>query len=258
MIGHQTLGEGARKVMVLHGWLGDSSAFDAICPFLDLETFTYVFMDYRGYGQSRQLSGEHTMAEIGQDALALAGALGWERFSLIGHSMGGMAVQWLAAHAPERIESVVAIAPVPASGFPMDADTLALFRGAKDIPQNRETILMITTGHQLTPAFGKVMAQRSLVQASPDAFDDYLTAWSQTQFVEQVAGLTTPLLILVGQQDPVITSELMQDTLLKWFPNATLETMAKAGHYPMIETPLALVTHCEAFLRLERPVRVKA
>lgn len=258
MIGYTKLGEGSHKVMVLHGWFGDSSAFDPVMPFLDLKTFTYVFLDYRGYGKSTHLSGEHTIAEIGQDALELADSLGWERFSLIGHSMGGMAVQWLAAQAPERVESLIGLCPVPASGFPMDPDTTGLFRGAKETVQNRETILMYTTGNQLAPAFGQVLAQRSLEQTTPDAFDDYLTAWSQTHFVEQVSGLTTPFLVLVGQQDPVITQEVMENTILKWFPNATVEAISNAGHYPMIETPLALVTRCEAFLSSKKPVLSEA
>ena len=248
MIGYQLLGQGAHHVIVLHGWFGDGSAFDPVKPFLDLDTYTYAFMDYRGYGQSTHLNGDFSIPEIGQDALDLADALGWDRFSLIGHSMGGMAIQWIAAHAPDRVIALVGLTPVPASGFPMDSDTMALFRGAKDNAQNRETILMYTTGNQLTSTFGKTMAQRSLTQTTPEAFDAYLTAWSLTHFEEQVTCLSIPFLVLVGAQDPVITAELMENTIAQWFPQATLEALPKAGHYPMIETPVALVTRWEAFL----------
>jgi pimeloyl-ACP methyl ester carboxylesterase len=248
MIGHKLLGQGAQKVLVLHGWLGDSSVFDPVLPFLDLRNFTYAFMDYRGYGLSTNLPGEHTIAEIGQDALELADSLGWEQFSLIGHSMGGMAIQWIAAQAPERILRMTGIVPVPASGFQFDAATEALFRGAKDNPENRHAILMHTTGGRLTPMFGRVMTERSVVQTTPDAFDDYLTAWSQTVFFEQVACLNTPFQILVGAHDPAVTVELMQSTLLQWFPNAELTVIENAGHYPMIEAPVALITLWESFL----------
>lgn len=254
LIGHKLVGEGPRKVIVLHGWFGDSSAFDPVLPFLDTANFSYAFMDYRGYGKSNALAGEHTMAEIGRDALSLADHLGWAKFSVIGHSMGGMAVQWLAANAPERVEAIVGVTPVPACGFPMDPDTSALFRGAKNNPDNRFGILMHTTGNRLTPQFGKAMAERSFSQTTPDAFDDYLTAWSETNFADQVQGLSVPFLVVVGEYDPAITAEAIEGTLLKWFPNATLEIMPNAGHYPMIETPVALVTRWEAFLKSEKHV----
>jgi pimeloyl-ACP methyl ester carboxylesterase len=178
----------------------------------------------------------------------LADALGWEQFSLVGHSIGGMAIQWLAAQAPKRILAMTGITPVPASGFPMDAETEALFRGAKTKSDCRQAILMHTTGNRLTPMFGKVMAERSLAQTTPQAFDDYLTAWSQTVFLERVAGLTVPFQVLVGEADPAVTELLVRDTILKWFPNASLTVISNAGHYPMLETPLALVTLWEAFL----------
>ncbi len=254
MIGYHLYGDGPHKVLVLHGWFGDSSAFDLVRPFLDTDKFTYAFMDYRGYGQSAHLGGAHTMPEIAQDALDLADSLGWETFSLIGHSMGGMAIQWLAAQAPKRVQRLVGIAPVPASGFPMDEGTRALFDGAKDNPQNRQAILMHTTGNRLSPAFGRVMTERSLAQTTADAFGDYLIAWADTVFDERVNGLDIPFQVLVGEHDPAVTPELVRATILKWFPAGSMEVIPNAGHYPMVETPVALISLWEAFLAAKTPV----
>ena len=57
-------------------------------------------MDYRGYGGMRDAPGSFTIDEIAADALALADHLGFARFSLVGHSMGGMAVQRVLSMAP--------------------------------------------------------------------------------------------------------------------------------------------------------------
>jgi pimeloyl-ACP methyl ester carboxylesterase len=257
MIGYHLHGNGNNKVLVLHGWLGDSTAFDPVIPFLDTQTFTYAFMDYRGYGQSASLSGSYTIAEIISDALELVDALGWHQFSVIGHSMGGKVVQWLAAQVPLRVQKICGIAPVPAGGFPMDEATTALFRGATHMPENRFAILMHTTGNRLSSKFGEVMTERSLTQSTSQAFDGYLTAWSAIMPIEEMMGLQVPFQILVGEHDPAVTAELAKSTMLQWFPNSQLTIIPNAGHYPMIEAPVNLVTLLEAFLSSKAIVSVK-
>jgi pimeloyl-ACP methyl ester carboxylesterase len=41
----------------------------------------------------------------------------------------------------------------------------------------------------------------------------------------------------------------MRQTWLVFYPNAELEVLPNAGHYPMMETPAALATVMEEFLR---------
>ena len=59
MIGYRLVGNGANRIVVLHGWLGDSSVFDPMLPALDGDRFSFAFLDYRGYGRSRQIAGDH-------------------------------------------------------------------------------------------------------------------------------------------------------------------------------------------------------
>jgi len=58
-----------------------------------------------------------------------------------------------------------------------------------------------------------------------------------------------PVKVIVGAHDAALTVEAMRASYLAWFPNAELEVMENAGHYPMNETPVALATTIEAFLR---------
>ncbi|WP_370646592.1 alpha/beta fold hydrolase [Chromobacterium sp. Beijing] len=90
------VGNGPHPVIVLHGWFGDAHSFKPIEPWLSGQRFSYIFMDCRGYGGMREARGAYTMDEIAADALALADALGYPAFSLIGHSMGGMASERIA------------------------------------------------------------------------------------------------------------------------------------------------------------------
>ncbi|WP_369334551.1 alpha/beta fold hydrolase [Streptomyces chryseus] len=84
----------------MHGWLADRGAFAAVLPDLDTRTFSYAVVDLRGYGEARRQPGRYTTAEGAADVLELADRLGWDSFSLVGHSMGGSVVQRVLAAAP--------------------------------------------------------------------------------------------------------------------------------------------------------------
>jgi pimeloyl-ACP methyl ester carboxylesterase len=54
--------------------------------------------------------------------------------------------------------------------------------------------------------------------------------------------------VIVGEHDPALSAAVMEQTWLAFYPNAELEVLANAGHYPMFETPVALATSIEEFL----------
>jgi len=55
--------------------------------------------------------------------------------------------------------------------------------------------------------------------------------------------------VIVGEHDPALNAAVMQATFLEHYPACELEVMANAGQYPMHETPVALATSIENFLR---------
>jgi esterase len=246
--GYLQLGYGERKVLVMSGAFGHSDDWSAFAEGLDLEAATYVFFDYRGYGRSRHLDGAFTFEEAAQDALRLVGHLGWQRFSLVGHSMGGVAIQHVLLAAPERIERMVAITGVPACSSRMDEQRLAGFGTAATSLAQREFILDFSTGRRLPKAWIARMARQSWDSAAPHAFTAYLREWATVDFSDKVKGNATPLKVLIGAHDPTLTVELMQSTWLAWYANASLETLANSGHYPMHEVPLALAAAVQEFL----------
>ncbi len=60
---HLTVGSGDHHVLAVHGWFGSSRGWGALPDYLDPSTYTYVFMDLRGYGDRKQVAGEFTMEE---------------------------------------------------------------------------------------------------------------------------------------------------------------------------------------------------
>lgn len=241
------VGRGPHAVLVLHGWFGDAHAFAPIEPWLSTEAFSYVFMDQRGYGGMQGAHGEYSIAEIADDALALADTLGLTRFSVVGHSMGGMVMERIAIDAPARVRALVGIAPVPCGGIAYDATTLAFLEGAAQQLEHRRTIIDRSTGGRLPPAWIDWKARYSAACSSPEAFAAYLQAWAQTDFSAALRG-THPVKLLVGEHDPTFTATRMAQTYGQRYRSASIEVLANAGHYPMNETPLALVAAIESFL----------
>jgi pimeloyl-ACP methyl ester carboxylesterase len=93
------------------------------------------------------------------------------------------------------------------------------------------------------------MARYSWEHSTPEAFAAYLLAWAKTDFHEAIQGNPTPIQVIVGANDAAITADIVRATYLAWYPNAELEIFENAGHYPMNETPVALATCIEAYLR---------
>lgn len=247
--GYAQVGNGPRKVLAMNGWFGSAEDWRALAPILDTDTFTYVFFDYRGYGRSHDRDGAFTFEEAAHDVLALADHLDWQRFSLIGHSMGGAAMQRVLLAAPGRIERMAGVCAVPACGSRMDDTRLATFRAAVDDVERRAAIIAFSTGNRLTPRFCAHLARESQRLSRTDAIAGYLPQWAANDFAALVEGNMTPVKLFIGEHDPTITADLVNRTWLAWYPNAALEVLANAGHYPMYEVPAALATSLENWLK---------
>ena len=246
-----TVGSGDRHVLAVHGWFGSARGWGSLPDFLDGSAYTYVFMNLRGYGDRTQVRGEYTMEEAAADAIAVADDLGWDRFSVLGHSMGAKVGHQMLLQAPGRISRLVGLNAVSASAVPFDEAGWALFSGAAENPGNRAAIIDFTTGNKLTRTFINRVVQHSLDNSTVEAFAAYLLAWARGDFSAQAkaADATVPVKLIVGVNDPAMSADVMEQTWLVFFPDAELTILPDAGHYPMFESPVSLATSVEEFLR---------
>ncbi|GEC03799.1 esterase [Streptomyces spinoverrucosus] len=252
MLPHELHGSGTHKVFAVHGWFADRSAYAPVLPDLDRTSFQYALVDLRGYGQARDADGAYTTGEAARDLVALADRLGWARFSVVGHSMGGAIAQRMLAIAPHRLRTVVGVSPVPASGLALPPEQWELFADAAHRPENRRAIIDITTGGHRPAAWLDRMVARSLAESDPKAFRAWLDSWAGEDFHEQVEGSTVPALAVAGALDPALSADLLRRTWLTWYARAELHELPCAGHYAMDETPLELIRVIEDFLRRDR------
>jgi pimeloyl-ACP methyl ester carboxylesterase len=244
-----TVGSGDHHVLAIHGWFGSARGWSSFPEFIDGSAYTYVFMDLRGYGARMQTAGEFTVDEVTADALAVADDLGWDRFSVVGHSMGGKFAHRVLLQAPDRVRALVGLNPVPAGATPFDEPGWALFSGAAEHPGNRAAIIDFTTGNKLTKTFINGVVQHSLDNSAVPAFAAYLQAWAKSDFTaEAKVDTATPVKLIVGVNDPALSADVMEQTWRVFFPDAELTILPDAGHYPMFESPVSLATSIEEFL----------
>jgi pimeloyl-ACP methyl ester carboxylesterase len=113
--------EDGRPVIALHGWLDNAMSFARLAP--KLKGLRIVALDLAGHGHSdhRPAGGSYAIWDYVHDVLQVAEQFGWQRFSLLGHSMGAIVSVLLAAAMPERVERLALIdGLIPYTG---EADT---------------------------------------------------------------------------------------------------------------------------------------
>ena len=97
------------RVLALHGWLDNAASFVPLQR--HLSGLDLAAIDLPGHGASVHLPpvADYTMVAFARAGFAVADALGWDRFSLLAHSLGGAVASVMAAACPQRIERVLLI-----------------------------------------------------------------------------------------------------------------------------------------------------
>lgn len=106
------------KVVLLMGFAASSVAWapqlaDLLCGTGDDQTpaMAVCVLDNRGIGRSGAPTSltAYSTGIMALDVLQVMNELGWEKFHVVGHSMGGMIAMLVAATAPERVASLTVI-----------------------------------------------------------------------------------------------------------------------------------------------------
>lgn len=107
----------AERCLALHGWLDSAATFELLVPHLP-DDMRIVAIDFTGHGKSSHgpPGTSYSFVDYAVEVLQVANELGWRRFSILGHSMGGVLGGLVAAAHPDRVERLVVIdvlGPVP-------------------------------------------------------------------------------------------------------------------------------------------------
>ncbi len=253
-------GQGGRPLMLVHGYTGAANDFaDFMGPLAD-RGWHVVAPDLRGHGASSKPPDEvdYDYHLFVTDLLGLADALGWDRFVLLGHSMGGMIAQVLALDAPERLEALILM---DTGHGPLDADPALIELGVSSARQHgmdfvADFMAATDDGPLTTDAWRQKVAEdpsyaergdRNLRAASPAMFAAMLLQISETSDrIDRLSSIAVPTLVLVGEQDVAFieASRRMAEVIA----GSQLVVLPGGGHSPQVEVPDAWWSAVSSFL----------
>lgn len=201
-----------------------------------------VAIDLPGHGRSSG-DGFRGVADHAHVTLAVADALGWERFVLAGHSLGGGIALAAAIYWPERLEALMMID----SGARLRVDPAILdaarrAAGGETVAEDPRLGFARGTSDRVVDA---IRAQ--VADADPGVtYRDWI-ADDSCDFLSRVAKIELPTLALCGDED-TLTPPKYHEFLRDQMPKCRLEIIRGAGHWTFAEQPEAFDRAVLAFL----------
>ncbi|WP_031340878.1 alpha/beta fold hydrolase [Xanthomonas maliensis] len=258
---------GTRRVLALHGWLDNAASFLPLSAQLQTADMDLVLLDLPGHGHSAWLpvGADYTLASALGNLLLVADALGWERFDLLGHSLGGGIASLLAAAAPERIASLVAIEALGALAEPVattakrlreavaSARTLAQ-RPLRVFPTMEMPVRARMMANQLTEGSARLLVERG-VRVVEGGYswcsDPRLTLptairMTEAQIDAVLAGIACPTQVIFATPGQPYFPPALRDHRVAMVPGAQLHLLP-GNHHVHMEQPHAVAAVIDAF-----------
>jgi pimeloyl-ACP methyl ester carboxylesterase len=268
-LSYRTGGRGP-LLLLIHGITNSSATWEPVLASLG-RRFTVVAPDLLGHGDSAKPRGDYSLGANASLLRDLMLALGHERATIVGHSLGGGIAMQMAYQFPERVERLVLV-----SSGGLGRQVTPLLR-AVALP-GAELVLPLLASEPLVNAGAKVggwiaqiglrvgsditamaagvaslrdlEARRAFVHTARSVIDvggQRVDATDKLYLAEAV-----PTLILWGDRDPIIPArhgvrahELM--------PGSRLRIFAGAGHFPHHDDPAGFATAITEFVAATRP-----
>jgi pimeloyl-ACP methyl ester carboxylesterase len=262
-------------VVLVHGITSTSATWANVLPHL-AERFTVIAPDLLGHGESAKPRGDYSLGAYASGIRDLLIALGHERATFVGHSLGGGVAMQLAYQFPEHCERLVLV-----SSGGLGREITALLRAAS-LPGS-ELVLPLLVNERLLGAgrgVGRLLGRIGL-RVHTDVGEVLRGHASLSDGEARAAFLHTlrtiveaggqrvdardrlylaqaiPFLIVWGERDPIIPVEHAR-AAHRLVPGSRLELFPGAGHFPHLDDPLRFVRLLIDFMATSEPAQVHA
>jgi pimeloyl-ACP methyl ester carboxylesterase len=273
-IGYRASGDGP-AVVLIHGMAGSSETWEPIMPLLARHG-SIVAPDLLGHGTSAKPTGDYSLGSLASGVRDLMIALGHDRATIVGHSLGGGIAMQFAYQFPERCERLVLV-----SSGGLGKEVSSLLR-ALSLP-GAEYVLSVgcapgvrNVGNAVTEWLGRIglrpapgVAEIMRSYASLGDGESRKAFLNTLRAVIDVGGqrvnahdrlyLTRdmPTLIAWGDRDPIIPVAHAHAAHAA-MPGSTLRLYEGAGHYPHRDAPERFAADLVDFIVSNPPAAITA
>ncbi len=233
--------QAGEPLVLVHGYTGDiGDWFDQIDEFS--KTHRVLVMDHRGHGDSEgpDHHASYTISQMADDIEAIVAHAGFDRYHLVGHSMGGGVAQEIALRSRDRLLSLTLFGTssdfktgsIPAVVAWFEArNKLALDQGMAAVAAMPQ--MLPDPPHM--PAGRRAYEKARTLRMSPHGLAGGWNAcatWDGT--TDRLKEITTPSLVLAGALEPAAKRLpfLHAETA-----GSTMVLVPEAGHSPQLERP---------------------
>lgn len=235
---------GERCVVLLHGYLESLYVWDDFVKLLTREQLRVVTLDLPGHGIS-VVSGEvHTMEFLADTVAAGVRALGIERCTVVGHSMGGYVALALCERHPELLDGLVLFSSTPNADTPEKQENRR--REIELVRAGRKELLA-----RMAPAAGFAEENRRRMSDAIADLTEQVFLTEEEGIIALLNGMiaradrnemlrTTPVpsAFILGRKDGYIPVEAAE-RLVAGHPEAQVFWLENSGHMGFLEEPEA-------------------
>jgi pimeloyl-ACP methyl ester carboxylesterase len=234
-LSYKKIGSGKPLVLV-HGYLGGQNMWRFQEDLKD--DFELIMPSLAGYGESADMAAPSTIRENANQVYELLDHLNINTFYLLGHSMGGMIVQEMAAMKPDRVEKLICFGTGSIGVLPNRFETIEESRKKiKEIgiKATRESIAKTWFTDYLSGE-GYQLCLDEGAKASTQAALASLDAWDSWDGRGQLNDIKSTTLILWSNKDRSYDRN-QQDILNQGIHNSRFEVIDGCAHNSHMERP---------------------
>ncbi len=229
--------DGAPAVVMVHGLGGDSNSFQ---PLMDsLSGYRVLRPDLPGAGRSPMRPGRVGIQGMADNVLDALRAAGISHAHFVGHSMGTLICQFIAAQHPECVDSLTLLGPIleppiaARAGLKERAEA-ARNSGMTSIADAVSQGSVSETSRKANPVV-PAFVRESLMRQDPRGYAEHCLALSEVKPAYHPA-ITAPTLLVAGDKDPVAPVAMGQ-ALSQAISGARLVIIPDVAHWMMMEAP---------------------